>query len=123
MKFFRCLTCGSIVAKLNDVGVNPSCCGKPMMEIKVGEVEASVEKHIPVITKEGNIVTATVGSTLHPMSEDHYIEWIYFETCCGGTFRFLKPGDAPVASIALKEGEVFKAAYAYCNKHGLWMGK
>ncbi|MDY2914191.1 MAG: desulfoferrodoxin family protein [Candidatus Enteromonas sp.] len=123
MKFYRCLACGSIVAKINSVGESPWCCGKPMMEIKPGVTEAATEKHIPVITRNGNEVTATVGSVLHPMDPDHYIEWIYFETCCGGTFRFLKPGDAPKASILLREGEKFIAAYAYCNKHGLWEGK
>lgn len=120
IRFYRCLHCGAIVAKLNEVGPKPVCCGEPMMELKAGATEAATEKHIPVIAKEGNLVTAVVGSVLHPMAEDHYIEWLYFDTTKGGTFRFLKPGDEPKATILLEEGEELKGVYSYCNKHGLW---
>lgn len=123
MKFYRCLTCGSIVAKLNELGPIPVCCGKPMLELKPAAVEAAVEKHIPVVKVEGSNVVAEVGSVAHPMIEAHYIEWLYFETDRGGSFRFLKPGDAPKASIVLEEGEKLLAVYAYCNLHGLWVAK
>ena len=44
-----------------------------MTELKPGTVEASHEKHIPVITVEGNTVTVTVGAVEHPMVEDRSI--------------------------------------------------
>lgn len=123
MKFYRCSTCGSIVAKINELGPVPVCCGKEMTELKVGAVEAATEKHIPVVTVLGSTAVAEVGSIAHPMTEEHSIEWLYFETTKGGTFRFLKPGEAPKATIALEEGEKLVAVYSYCNLHGLWAAR
>ena len=54
-KFYICEHCGNIIAKVKDAGVPVMCCGQPMKEIVPGTVEASVEKHIPVYTVEGNI--------------------------------------------------------------------
>ena len=58
-----------------------------------------------------------VGSTPHPMLENHYIEWIAME--CEGRlpFKYLKPGDKPEADFHLVE---HGTVYAYCNLHGLW---
>ena len=49
-------------------------------EVKVRSVDASVEKHVPQIEINGNKVTITVGSVIHPMEEKHYIEFIEIET-------------------------------------------
>lgn len=34
--------------------------------------------------------------------------------------RDLKPGEKPVATFVLKDGEKVIAAYEHCNLHGLW---
>lgn len=119
-RFFKCPMCGSVVAKLNQVGCTPSCCGKPMVELIAGVTDAAKEKHVPVIEIDNSHVRARVGEVAHPMTEAHLIEWIYFETTLGGTFRFLKAEDKPEAEIVLAEGEKLVAVYAYCNLHGLW---
>ena len=77
-------------------------------------------KHVPVIEQNGTRVTVTVGSVEHPMLDAHYIEWILLETKEGRQRKTLKPGDKPVASFALTEGDAVVAAYEYCNLHGLW---
>ena len=59
-KFYICEHCGNIIAKVKDTGVPVICCGQPMKEIVPGTVEASVEKHIPVYTVEGNIVKVSI---------------------------------------------------------------
>ena len=123
MKFYKCMMCGSIVAKLNEIGCDPSCCGEVMKELKPGTVEAAVEKHIPVAKKEGNRIHVEVGSVIHPMLENHYIEWVYLLTNKGGNFRFFKPGEEPKADFLVAEGEEALEVYAYCNLHGLWVGK
>lgn len=120
VKFYKCLACGSIVAKLNEVGCQPSCCGQPMKELVALMNDGAVEKHVPVIEKEGNVLHVAVGSVAHPMLPEHFIEWIYLLTDKGGSFRFLKPGDAPKADFALVEDEKPIEVYAYCNLHGLW---
>ena len=78
------------------------------------------EKHVPVITQEGNIVTVSVGSVAHPMLEAHFIQWIILETTAGRQRKELKPGEKPVAVFALTDGDEVVTAYEYCNLHGLW---
>lgn len=93
-----------------------------LQEIKVRGEDASLEKHVPQVKIEGNIVTVTVGSILHPMEENHYIEFIEIETKNGIQRRYLKPGDKPEAKFVLINDEFVKA-YESCNLHGMWDGK
>lgn len=121
-KFYICKHCGNLIGMINDSGVNPVCCGDKMTELVPNTSDGAGEKHVPVVTVEGNIVTVTVGSVLHPMEEAHYIQWIYLDTEQGGQRKALKPGDAPVAKFALTDGDEPLGAYEYCNLHGLWYG-
>ena len=119
VKFYVCERCGNIVEKIKDSGVTPHCCGQKMTELIAGTVEASREKHIPVVNVSDGVVEVLVGSVLHPMAEEHNISWIYLETDKGGQRRDLKPSEEPRAVFALN-GEKPLAVYAYCNLHGLW---
>ena len=118
-KFYICEHCGNLVGMIHDSGVNPVCCGQKMTKLEAGVVEASHEKHIPVVAVEDDVVTVTVGSVEHPMAEEHSILWVYLETDKGGHRKNLEVGGAPVVSFALKDEKPL-AAYAYCNLHGLW---
>ncbi|HIS87542.1 MAG TPA: desulfoferrodoxin [Candidatus Caccenecus avistercoris] len=120
-KFLLCRRCGNLIEMINDSGVTPICCGTDMNELTPNSVEAATEKHIPVVEIDGNIAKVTVGSTLHPMEEAHYIEWIYLETSIGIKRVKLNPKEEPIASFALLEEETVISAYAYCNLHGLWI--
>ncbi len=120
MKFYICKHCGNIVAMVRESGAPISCCGEKMSEIIPGTTDAAVEKHVPVIEVNGNIVTVTVGEVIHPMIPEHYIEWIAISTNKGNQRKLLKPGEEPKACFALCEGEQVEAAYAYCNLHSLW---
>ena len=119
-KFFYCKHCGNMAGMIFFSGANPVCCGENMIELTPNTVDASQEKHVPVVTVNGNEVTVEVGSVEHPMIEAHYIQWIYLETKNGGQRRKLTPGEKPVAVFALTEGDEAVAAYEYCNLHGLW---
>ena len=119
MKFFICEHCGNLVGVINDAGVPMMCCGQKMTQLIPGTVEASVEKHLPVVTVDGDKVKVEVGSVAHPMSEEHSILWVYLQTDKGGQRKNLKVGEAPVAEFSLLD-EKPVAAYAYCNLHGLW---
>lgn len=119
-KFYICEHCGKIVALVKESGVPVMCCGSKMKEIIPGTVEASKEKHIPVYEVEGNVVKVTVGSVLHPMAVEHYIEWVSIQTKQGNQRKALKPGEDPTVCFALCEGDELEAVYAYCNLHGLW---
>lgn len=120
VKFYICKHCGNIVGMIYDSGAVPVCCGDKMTELIPNSVDASKEKHVPVITLKGNEVHIAVGSAPHPMEADHYIPWIYIHTEFGGQRRVLYPGDKPEAVFVLAGGDKLVAAYAYCNKHGLW---
>lgn len=120
MKFYHCTHCGNIIAYATDSGVKVVCCGEEMKELIAGTVEASKEKHIPVISREGDLVTVKVGSVAHPMMEAHYIDWIALETKNGNQRKTLSRTGAPEAAFALVKGDEVVAAYAYCNLHGLW---
>ena len=119
-KFFICETCGNIIAMVKPSGVPVVCCGKPMKQIIPNTTDAAVEKHVPVWTKEGNLVKVQVGSTAHPMIAAHYIEWVSLQTKAGNQRKALSPDTAPEVVFALTDGDEVEAVYAYCNLHGLW---
>ena len=118
-KFYICEHCGNLIGMINDSGVPMMCCGQKMTKLEAGTVEASHEKHIPVITVDGNIVTVVIGSVEHPMTAEHYISWVYLETDKGGQRKALTPDSAPSVVFALADEKPL-AVYAYCNLHGLW---
>ena len=123
MEFYKCNHCGNIIAYAEDKGVPVVCCGEKMEKIVPNSVDASGEKHVPVVKVDGNLVTVSVGSVEHPMLEEHYIGWVALETEQGNQRKTLKPGEKPEVTFALVEGDKVVAAYEYCNLHGLWMGK
>lgn len=120
MEFYICKHCGNVITYLEKPGPMVVCCGEEMQRLQPNTVEAAVEKHVPVIAREGDKVTVTVSSTIHPMVEEHYIQWIVLETEQGRQRKALKPGQEPVAVFALANGDKPVAAYEYCNLHGLW---
>ena len=120
MEFYRCRHCGNIIAFVKKSGVPVICCGEEMQKVTENTVEASTEKHVPVIQREGSKVTVTVGSIEHPMEEKHYIEWIALETKAGNQRKILEPGQKPQAVFYIAEDDEAIKAYEHCNLHGLW---
>lgn len=118
-KFFVCKHCGNLIGMIENSGVPIVCCGEKMTELVANTVDASLEKHTPVVSVNGDKVEVVVGSVEHPMLEEHFIKWIYLETKKGGQRKALKPGEAPKAAFVVTDDEPV-AVYAYCNLHGLW---
>ena len=118
-KFFKCRHCGNVVEKVVDSGVPVVCCGKNMEELIPNTVEASGEKHIPVVTRVDDCsIKIEVGSVPHPMLPEHHIAVIYVETEDGGGIR-INLKDKPEAVICTCTSKPV-AVYEYCNLHGLW---
>lgn len=118
LQVYRCNICGNIVEMLHPGKGELVCCGQPMALLKENIVDASLEKHVPVVEKTEGGIKVKVGSLAHPMEEKHYIEWI--EVIRDGKVcrKFLKPGDIPKAQFGgTVEGLEVRA---YCNLHGLW---
>jgi superoxide reductase len=117
-QIYQCKVCGKIVEVLVDGDGTLVCCDAEMTLLAGNSVEASKEKHIPVVEAIAGGFLVKVGSIPHPMEAKHYIQWI--ELIIGPmTYRKdLKPGDAPEA-VFIAEGSEYYAR-AFCNLHGLW---
>ena len=120
MKFFKCSHCGKIIAIVKETGVPVICCGEKMTEIVPGTTDAAAEKHVPVYKVSDGTVTVAVGAVPHPMTEEHYIEWVSLKTNLGNQRKALKPGSKAEVCFRICEGEEVEAVYAYCNLHSLW---
>ncbi|GAB1481731.1 desulfoferrodoxin [Treponema sp.] len=118
MGIYKCEICGNIVEVLHAGEGELVCCEQPMKLIVVNTVDASKEKHVPLIEKTSDGYKVSVGSVLHPMEDKHYIEWIELIADGVSHRKYLKPGDTPVASFCVSASKV--TAREYCNLHGLW---
>ena len=115
--FYRCEKCGNMVAMIKKGGGTLVCCGQPMTKLEANSTDAAQEKHVPAITRENGKIKVAVGTVLHPMLSEHYIEWIAFVADNKLQMEFLQPGMEPKAEFNdVASGSV----YGYCNLHGLW---
>ena len=118
LEIYKCAACGNIVEVLHGGDGALVCCGAPMKLMVENTVDASREKHVPVIERGNGFVTVKVGSIPHPMEESHYIEWIEIIADGKAYRQFLQPGDAPEATFPISAKKV--TAREYCNLHGQW---
>ena len=89
-------------------------------ELFPNTTDGAHEKHVPVVSVDGDTVTVRVGSVEHPSLPAHFITFILLETATGIHTKWLKPGDVATATFQLTRGEEAQTAYEYCNLHGLW---
>ncbi|MDD5885333.1 MAG: desulfoferrodoxin family protein [Erysipelotrichaceae bacterium] len=122
MNFLECQRgCGTLVYEIEKGECTPECCGAEMVEPLIHHPdEEGNEKHVPLVHQEGNKLYVKVGSTLHPMEENHYIEWIFLLTDKGTQRKVLHPGMVPEVVFYLDPNEIVLSVIARCNKHGLW---
>ncbi len=118
LQIYKCAVCGNIVEVIYGSTGELTCCEQPMELLDEKEADAATEKHVPVIEKIDGGYKVTVGSTLHPMEEKHYIEWIELLADGKAYRQFLNPGDAPEAEFGVQTDSV--TAREHCNVHGLW---
>lgn len=117
--------CGGKVSLLNyhpedGQKVDLLCCGEAMKPVEAKTADFKTEKHVPVVSAlDAGSIKVVVGSTPHPMTEEHHIEWI--EVVDGPyVFRkYLNPGEPAEAVFPIPFREDL-IAREYCNIHGLW---
>lgn len=116
---YYCDNCHNVVESLWSGGSDLVCCGKQMQKLEANTTDAAVEKHVPVIERNGNQVTVKVGGNPHPMVEEHYI--LFVELLAGDkVYRHdFKEGDSTAEATFLTE-ETDLVARAFCNLHGFW---
>jgi len=117
---YMCEKCGNVVESLWSSDIGLSCCGQEMKKMAANTVDAAKEKHVPIIIKNGNMVTVNVGSVDHPMTPEHFI--LFIEVVTGDkVYRHdFKEGDTKAQAIFCIEGDDELVARAYCNLHGFW---
>ena len=118
--FYVCKKCGLMVHVVKEAGCVPTCCGEEMTLLVPGSTDAAVEKHVPDVMVDGDLVKVAVGSVEHPMTEEHYIEFVFVQGEKGGQMHCFAPGEKPEWTFSM-QGDVAKEVYAYCNLHGLWV--
>ena len=119
---YKCEVCGNIVESLWTGKPSIFCCNKEMVSLKPNTVDAAVEKHVPVIIRDGKKVTVKVGDVAHPMTKDHFI--LFTEVVAGDkVYRkdLTEMDDKAEATFFIEETAI--KARAYCNLHGFWSSK
>jgi len=117
---YRCNVCGNIVEMVHAGVGQLVCCGEPMQLMEEKSKEDGTEKHLPVVEIVDNGIKLKVGSVEHPMTTEHYIEWV--EIIFNGKVgkKFLQPNEKSEAVFEFKNVPENFEARAYCNVHGLW---
>lgn len=120
---YKCNVCGNIVEVMHEGAGTLVCCAQNMILKTENTQDAATEKHIPVVTRKGENVEVVVGEVLHPMQEDHYIEFIQVLTNKNVYTSFLEPIGEARAEFCIPENENIVNVREYCNLHGLWSKK
>lgn len=118
LEVYKCDLCGHIVEVYNEGAGTLSCCNQDMKLMEEKSADLTTEKHVPVIEKIEGGYKVVVGSTAHPMTEEHYIQWIELVAGDETLTHYLNPGDAPEAIFMTSATKV--TAREYCNLHGHW---
>lgn len=121
LELYKCNVCGNIVEVFVEGAGELVCCGQPMEKIHSQKNDTDCnEKHVPYFTTSDNGEEIRIGSVLHPMEKDHYIQFV--ETISKDKsytqVKFFNPGEMPVLVVDNKD--FVHEARAYCNLHGLW---
>lgn len=121
LEIYKCEICGNIVEVLHEGRGQLVCCGQPMKAMQENTVDASKEKHVPVVERTGDGILVKVGSAPHPMEESHYIEWVQIISGSNSWRIFLSPMGKPEGLFKIDQlGMPTITAREYCNIHGLW---
>ena len=120
LEIYHCQVCGNTVEIVGEGGGALVCCSQPMMKMVENSVDAAKEKHVPAIEKDeqNKKLIVRIGEVLHPMENEHYIQWVEVITDGSTRRKFLEPGREPKAEFCLPKKDF--SVRAYCNLHGLW---
>lgn len=121
LEVYKCELCGNIVEMVHGAAGTLVCCGQNMKKMEEQTADWKNEKHVPIAEAHAGGTLVKVGSTAHPMVDDHYIEWIEIINGDYVNRKYLKPGDKPEAEFYVPYADTL-ILREYCNKHGLWRG-
>lgn len=124
LEMYKCEICGNFIeVVLAGIG-ELVCCEQPMTLQKANTTDAAGEKHVPFFVKKDDELEIKIGSVEHPMTEEHYIQFIEVISADEKYVKrkYLTPPEKPV--FALKGYDIGAlTARELCNLHGLWEAK
>lgn len=120
-ELYKCEICGNIAEIVINKGGVLVCCGEKMKKLTPSTTEAGEEKHLPIIERENGGVKVKIGEIPHPMSDEHYIQFI---EAISDDLKYLKrkylnPNEEAVLKFKCGCSEKI-ISREYCNIHGLW---
>ncbi|MFX3619425.1 MAG: desulfoferrodoxin family protein [Sporolactobacillus sp.] len=145
-RFFICNHCHNLVIQEKSSSNQTlfQCCGQTMNNLSPHSTDEDGKENIPILKFTGGIsvqhaAVVEIGEIHpHPMTRKHHIEWVYLRTAQGGQLKYLTLNQYPQITFALSDEDAYAycnrsvckdcvfhckrgfAAYAYCNKDGLW---
>lgn len=124
LEMYKCEICGNFVEVVLAGAGELVCCGQPMKLLKANSTDAAGEKHVPFFVKKDNELEVRVGSVLHPMTDEHFIQFIEVISADERYTKrkYLYPGEEPIFPLKWYDIGALTAR-EYCNLHGLWEAK
>ncbi len=116
---YKCEHCGNVVEFVQAGPAALVCCGEKMVKLETQTEDAANEKHVPVVEEIEGGVRVTVGTTLHPMTEEHLIKFIEVLTEDKVLRAELKPGQQPIVEFRVDVDDIVEVR-EFCNIHNLW---
>jgi superoxide reductase len=120
MNIFYCKHCKRIAYSFYGGGTL-TCCGEEMTLLQPKSMDLGNEKHLPVVERLAtDQIRVSVGSVIHPMTHEHWIQWILVAQESSYQIKTFEPSDTPVWTFDIMAGQSSKV-YEFCNLHGLWV--
>ena len=122
LQIYKCEICGNIIQVMHEGADALVCCGEEMKLLSIQHDMTELgEKHTPKFEEsESNRIVSVAG---HPMTEEHYIEFIQVYTKDKNVVytKYFYPNQSPQTEINFMPEDV--KAVEYCNIHSLWGSK
>ncbi|MDD3435527.1 MAG: desulfoferrodoxin family protein [Candidatus Gastranaerophilales bacterium] len=124
LEMYKCELCGNFVEVVLAGAGELVCCGQPMVLLEPNTTDAAGEKHVPFFVKKDNELEVRVGSVLHPMTDEHYIQFIevFSKDERYVKRKYLYPNEEPIFPLKWYDIGALTAR-EFCNLHGLWEAK
>ncbi|MCD8024444.1 MAG: desulfoferrodoxin FeS4 iron-binding domain-containing protein [Candidatus Gastranaerophilales bacterium] len=120
-ELYKCGICGKIAEIVIDGNGSLTCCNENMKLLETKSTDGTLEKHVPSIEHLGTSHVVKIGSIPHPMTDEHYIQFIEIISRDGRYLKrkYLNPDEEPEMVIKCLNEDDFSAR-EYCNIHGLY---
>jgi superoxide reductase len=120
MNIFYCKHCKRICYSYYGGGTL-TCCGEEMTLLQPKVMDLGNEKHLPVVERQASDqIKVTIGSILHPMATEHWIQWIFVAQDSTYQMKKFESGETPIWTFYVIPDKPIKV-YEFCNLHGLWL--